>query len=166
MSATAFKERSFDPDALREKYRKERDKRIRSDGNEQYTEVTGDFSHYVDDPYVDPGFERSAVECTVEVLIIGGGFGGMLAAARLRDQGINNLMIVEKGGGALAVLGTGTAIPVHLVISSRWCICRYLKRPDLSPNRNTPMPVKRWSTVRSLLISTNSTTSPSCRRRF
>ena len=52
MSATAFKERSFDPDALREKYRKERDKRIRSDGNEQYTEVTGDFSRYVDDPYV------------------------------------------------------------------------------------------------------------------
>ena len=55
MPATAFNERSFDPDALREKYREERDKRIRSDGNEQYTGVTGDFSRYVDDPYVDPG---------------------------------------------------------------------------------------------------------------
>ncbi|MDA8815570.1 NAD(P)/FAD-dependent oxidoreductase, partial [Luminiphilus sp.] len=99
MPATAFNELSFDPDALREKYREERDKRIRSDGNDQYTGVTGDFSRYVDDPYVDPGFARSAVECTVEVLIIGGGFGGMLAAARLRDQGINDLMIVEKGGG-------------------------------------------------------------------
>ena len=42
----------FNPEALREKYRQERDKRIRSDGNDQYTEVTGDFSRYVDDPYV------------------------------------------------------------------------------------------------------------------
>ena len=43
----------FDPDALREKYRQERDKRLRADGNEQYREVKGDFSHYVNDPYVD-----------------------------------------------------------------------------------------------------------------
>jgi cyclohexanone monooxygenase len=26
---------------------------LRADGNEQYFEVAGDFSHYVDDPYVD-----------------------------------------------------------------------------------------------------------------
>ncbi len=32
----------FDPAALREKYRAERDKRIRADGNEQYQEVKGD----------------------------------------------------------------------------------------------------------------------------
>ena len=44
----------FDPDALREKYRIERDKRLRADGNEQYIEVVGDFSRYVDDPYVEP----------------------------------------------------------------------------------------------------------------
>ena len=31
----------FDPDALREKYRAERDKRLRADGNEQYVEVAG-----------------------------------------------------------------------------------------------------------------------------
>ena len=90
---------SFDPDKLREKYREERDKRIRADGNDQYIEVTGDFSHYIDDPYVEPGFERDALQTQVEVLIIGGGFGGMLAAARLRDTGINDLLIVETGGG-------------------------------------------------------------------
>ena len=43
---------SFDPDKLRAKYRRERDKRIRVDGNDQYIEVTGDFSHYIDDPYL------------------------------------------------------------------------------------------------------------------
>ena len=40
----------FDPDTLRAKYREERDKRIRADGNEQYVEVKGDFSRYIDDP--------------------------------------------------------------------------------------------------------------------
>ena len=34
---------SFDPDALRQKYRLERDKRIRAAGNQQYLEVDGDF---------------------------------------------------------------------------------------------------------------------------
>ncbi len=32
----------FDPDALREKYRQERDKRLRSDGNDQYQQIAGD----------------------------------------------------------------------------------------------------------------------------
>jgi len=99
MTAAVSGNLNFDPDQLREKYRQERDKRIRSDGNDQYIEVTGDFSNYVDDPYVESGFERAPVTTEVEVLIIGGGFGGMLAAARLRDAGINDLMIVEKGGG-------------------------------------------------------------------
>ena len=35
----------FDPDALHAKYLYERDKRIRPDGNAQYVEVKGDFSH-------------------------------------------------------------------------------------------------------------------------
>jgi cation diffusion facilitator CzcD-associated flavoprotein CzcO len=89
----------FDPEALREKYREERDKRVRADGNDQYIEVTGDFSHYVDDPYVEPGFVRDPVLEEVEVVVIGGGFGGMLAAARLKDAGIDDVRIIEKGGG-------------------------------------------------------------------
>jgi cation diffusion facilitator CzcD-associated flavoprotein CzcO len=88
----------FDPDALRAKYREERDRRIRTDGNEQYVEVQGDFSRYVDDPYVDPGFSREPLTDEVGVLIIGGGFGGLLAAARLREAGIDDLRIIEKGG--------------------------------------------------------------------
>ena len=34
---------------------------------------------------------------TTDVVIIGGGFGGMLAAARLREKGIDNFKIIEKG---------------------------------------------------------------------
>ena len=45
-----FTNLGFDPDALRNKYREERDKRLTQVGNDQYIEVKGDFSRYVDDP--------------------------------------------------------------------------------------------------------------------
>ncbi len=88
---------AFDPDALREKYRAERDKRLREDGNEQYVEVTGDFAHFVEDPYVDP-LTRAPLFDEVDVVVIGGGFGGLLAGARLREAGVTDVRIIEKGG--------------------------------------------------------------------
>ena len=88
----------FDPDTLRAKYRQERDKRLRDDGNEQYVEVTGPFAEMVDDPYVPPGFEREPLTDEVDVVVIGGGFGGLLAGARLREAGIENIRLIEKGG--------------------------------------------------------------------
>jgi len=88
----------FDPDTLREKYRTERDKRIRSDGLDQYQQPTGDFTGYVDDPYVEPGFSREALTDEVEVAIIGGGFGGLLTGVRLREAGVKDIRIIEKGG--------------------------------------------------------------------
>jgi cyclohexanone monooxygenase len=88
----------FDPEALRARYRQERDKRRRSDGNAQYREVAGEFAHYLDDPYVTPGFSRAPLTDEVEVLVVGGGFGGLLAGARLRQAGISDIRIIEKGG--------------------------------------------------------------------
>jgi cyclohexanone monooxygenase len=89
---------AFDPDALRAKYRAERDKRLRADGNEQYREVVGEFRHYVEDPYVKPGFARAPLHDEVEVVVIGGGFGGLLAGARLREAGVQDIRLIEKGG--------------------------------------------------------------------
>jgi cation diffusion facilitator CzcD-associated flavoprotein CzcO len=88
----------FDAEAMREKYRIERDKRLREDGNEQYLEVVGDFAHYIDDPYVEPGFQREAVNREVDVLLIGGGFGGLQTGARLREAGVKDICVIEKGG--------------------------------------------------------------------
>jgi cyclohexanone monooxygenase len=88
----------FDPDALRAKYRAERDKRLRADGNEQYREVKDALAHFVDDPYVAPGFTRAPLADEVEVVVIGGGFGGLLAGARLREAGFGDLRLIEKGG--------------------------------------------------------------------
>ncbi len=85
----------FDPDSLREKYRQERERRLRDDGNEQYVEVKGEFAHFLDDPYAEPGFEREPLTDAVEVVVIGGGFGGLLAGARLRQAGIEDIRIID-----------------------------------------------------------------------
>ena len=87
-----------DLEAIRHRYAAERDKRIREDGNDQYVEIAGDLTRYVDDPYVEPGFQRDPVDKAVDALIIGGGFGGLLAGARLRQAGVKDICIVEKGG--------------------------------------------------------------------
>jgi len=84
-------------DELRARYRAERDKRLRSDGNDQYLEPTGRFAHLLDDPYTAV-VDRPALDTDVEVLIIGAGFAGLVAGARLRQAGITDLRLVDKAG--------------------------------------------------------------------
>ena len=88
----------FDPDELRERYRVERDKRLRPDGSEQYQEMTGDFTHYVDDPHIGKKIEREPLTDEMDVIVIGGGFGGLITGARLKESGIERVRIIEKGG--------------------------------------------------------------------
>ncbi|WP_395156338.1 flavin-containing monooxygenase, partial [Ilumatobacter sp.] len=87
----------IDKDALRSKYIEERDKRLRSDGNEQYVELTGQFARYLEDPYVKP-VEREPLHDEVTFAFIGGGFAGLLAGAKMRQAGIDDIRIIEKGG--------------------------------------------------------------------
>ena len=87
----------FDPAALKAKYLHERDKRLRQDGNEQYVEVTGDYSNYVEDPYAER-VERAPVFDEVEIVIIGGGFGGLMMGGRLREAGYTDIRVIEQGG--------------------------------------------------------------------
>lgn len=82
----------------REKYRIEREKRLRADGIRQYKELKGDYEEFDRDPYVEPGFTREAVIEDVDVVIVGGGFGGMIEAANLTKAGITNFRIIEKAG--------------------------------------------------------------------
>ena len=87
----------FDPATLKAKYRAERDKRLRQDGNAQYVEIAGQYAHYLDDPYV-ARVEREPMFDEVEVVVVGGGFGGLLAGARLKQAGIEDVRMIEKGG--------------------------------------------------------------------
>ncbi|MEX1103342.1 MAG: NAD(P)/FAD-dependent oxidoreductase, partial [Dehalococcoidia bacterium] len=89
----------FDPNALREKYREERDKRLREDGPDQYIEISGKWARYAeDDPYVEAGLTREPVIEEIDVAIVGGGFSGLLASARLKEQGIEDFRVIEAGG--------------------------------------------------------------------
>ena len=93
-----FSDLDYDPIALRDRYQEEREKRLRSDGNDQYVEVIGQFAHFLDDPYPDEKIERKALQHDVDVVVIGGGFGGLQAGARLRDAGVQDIRVIEKGG--------------------------------------------------------------------
>jgi cyclohexanone monooxygenase len=92
-------ELGFDPEELRAKYEREREKRLRDDGIDQYIEMAGPFARYAEeDPYADPSFTRPAITDEVEVAIIGGGFSGLLAGARLSEAGVDDVRIIEAGG--------------------------------------------------------------------
>jgi cation diffusion facilitator CzcD-associated flavoprotein CzcO len=90
-------EPTTDREAVLARYRAERDKRLREDGNDQYVEVTGAFAHYVEDPYV-PRTERDPLRTEVDVALVGGGFSGLVTGARLKEAGITDVRIIEKGG--------------------------------------------------------------------
>ena len=67
----------IDKVALLAKYRAERDKRLRPDGNAQYLALKGRLAHYLDDPYT-PVKPREAKTDHVTFAFIGGGFAGLV----------------------------------------------------------------------------------------
>lgn len=83
-------------DVLR-KYAEEREKRLRPDGNDQYIEPTGRFSSLLEDPYVE-ATGRDAITDEVTVAVIGGGFAGLVTGARLKQAGVADVRLIEKGG--------------------------------------------------------------------
>ncbi len=87
----------IDRDALRKKYLEERDKRLRADANDQYIQIKDNFAHYLEDPYT-PVTPREPKTDHVTFAFIGGGFAGLVTAARLTELGIKDVRIVEKGG--------------------------------------------------------------------
>ncbi|MFG1605264.1 flavin-containing monooxygenase [Actinoplanes sp. NPDC049265] len=92
---------TFDPVVLREKYRQERDKRLRPDGNTQYLDVSGDHARFAADPYLEssPGGQaREARFAEVDALILGGGWAGLTMAVRLQQAGVRDFLIVDQAG--------------------------------------------------------------------
>jgi cyclohexanone monooxygenase len=96
-AAKAIKPRSFDKDALVAKYRAERDKRLRADGNAQYTRLEKQGFVASADPYT-PMKAREPKTDHVTFAFVGGGFAGLVTGARLVEAGIKDVRIIEKGG--------------------------------------------------------------------
>jgi cation diffusion facilitator CzcD-associated flavoprotein CzcO len=80
---------------LRQRYREEQQKRLRPEGMAQWRELGEELDQ---DPFVEPGFTRDAIVEDTTVVVVGGGFAGMLTAIDLKRHGIDDIRIVEKAG--------------------------------------------------------------------
>ncbi|MEE1752795.1 flavin-containing monooxygenase [Streptomyces sp. SP18CS02] len=83
---------------LRERYLFERQRRVRPDGVRQYLGADARFGYFAEDPYAGEAAEREPLRDRVDVAVIGGGFGGILAGARLRQRGVERVRVIDKGG--------------------------------------------------------------------
>jgi cyclohexanone monooxygenase len=89
---------AIDIPAIRARYARERDRRIRKEGNEQYIETRGDFaSAYEVDPYT-PVRPREPIDRETDVVILGAGYCGMMVATQLRAAGIHDFYNIDHGG--------------------------------------------------------------------
>ncbi|MFJ3667057.1 flavin-containing monooxygenase [Streptomyces sp. NPDC090106] len=84
--------------SLRERYRAERERRVRPDGVRQYLAADARFGYYATDPYTPEQSPREPLRDRVDVAVVGGGFGGVLAGARLRRAGVDRIRVIETGG--------------------------------------------------------------------
>ena len=88
----------IDMPTLREKYRLEREKRLRREGGEQYLSAEGEFADaYAHDPWMDAK-PRDAVIEEIEVAILGAGFSGLLAGVHLRNAGLTDIRHIDHAG--------------------------------------------------------------------
>ena len=88
----------LDIPALRNKYREERDRRLRPDGQDQYTPAAeGTDALDYSDPHM-PRLSRRALSDDVNVAILGGGWAGVLAGYHMRMAGIDDCRIIEQAG--------------------------------------------------------------------
>jgi len=89
---------NVDIPAMREKYLRERARRLRSDGQQQYFRPVGKVAtDYVADPH-QPVVPRAPISEDIEVLILGAGWGGIMAAYHLTQAGVTNFRNVDTAG--------------------------------------------------------------------
>ena len=86
-----------DFDTMRDRYRIERERRLAADPTQrQYRDIEQGFAHLLEDPY-GKAPPREPLTGDVDVFVVGGGFGGLLTAARLKEAGIADIRIADAG---------------------------------------------------------------------
>jgi cation diffusion facilitator CzcD-associated flavoprotein CzcO len=89
---------AFDPDAVRDAYARERDKRLTEGRGVIHDLRDPQFEEYTRDPFT-PYTERDPRTDQVDVAIIGAGMSGVVVGAKLRDAGLRRIMLIDKAGG-------------------------------------------------------------------
>ncbi len=95
MASDQDKAFNIDFDELKRRYALEREKRLRPEALDQYQSLQGDLSRFAEDPYASP-MERESVVREADVVIVGAGFGGLLAGAHLKKAGVKDIVIIDK----------------------------------------------------------------------
>ncbi|EHK20213.1 uncharacterized protein TRIVIDRAFT_47764 [Trichoderma virens Gv29-8] len=93
-----LKAQNLDIKRIEAKYEEERAKRLRSDGIAQFQSAKGSFSRFKDDIGRVP-ITRESVTRETKTLIVGGGFGGVITAVKLKEQGIHDFVMLDKASG-------------------------------------------------------------------
>lgn len=86
-----------DVDALSLRYRIERDRRVRDDGSDQYIQVTDELAGLAVDPFSTP-MDREPIRNDICVAVVGGGLAGLLCAAALKKNGVEDVTIIDGAG--------------------------------------------------------------------
>jgi cation diffusion facilitator CzcD-associated flavoprotein CzcO len=152
----------IDHEALRQRYRAERDKRLRPDGSAQYVEPTGRFATLVEDHYTER-VERPPRYDEVEVAVIGAGFAGLATGAMLVEAGIDDFLIIDRAGGVGGVwywnrypgAMCDTAAMVYLPLLEETGTVpsmKYVLAPEI--NAHAERMARRWDLHRRCLLST------------
>src|SRR6201996_1953148 len=88
----------YDADALRSKYAEERAKRQGNPYRGVLPDLVGDLARYLDDPYSEFTPRDPVVDPDVDVVVIGTGWAGLVAAVRMRELGVQRLRVIDKAG--------------------------------------------------------------------
>jgi cation diffusion facilitator CzcD-associated flavoprotein CzcO len=89
---------AFGLEAIRDKYQRERAKRM-TEGRGVIHDLRDErFAEYLRDPFT-PFVEREPITDDVDVAIIGAGMSGVVMGARLREAGVRRIMLIDKAGG-------------------------------------------------------------------
>lgn len=156
---------TIDHEALRQRYRAERDKRLRPDGSDQYLQPTGRFARLLDDPYVERT-ERPPRNQEVEVAIIGAGFAGLATGAMLAESGLDDFVLLDGAGGVGGVwywnrypgAMCDTAAMIYLPLLAETGTVptmKYVAAPEI--HAHAERMATRWDLHRRCLLSTQVT---------
>jgi cation diffusion facilitator CzcD-associated flavoprotein CzcO len=88
---------AIDIPALREKYAAEKNRRLRKEGQAQYSPLSGVVGDPATDPY-RPVTPRAALDEDLDALVIGSGWGGIKAAYYLTKEGVGNVRNIDTAG--------------------------------------------------------------------